>query len=113
MSSEAKYPWLRLLELEFEEESKPAKRKRPGRPRNPFPRKRVRSALTKDEQTALDDLVDVLSEKMGRTIHRGHLISFMTFRLRNQLLRGDELESLEGVDSFVSLAKYLDLHSHK
>ena len=53
-SKEVTYPWLRLLELELGEEPKPVKRKRPGRPKSPFPRKRVRVALTEDETPALD-----------------------------------------------------------
>ncbi len=110
MSSETKYPWLRLLELEFEETPKPVKRKRPGRPRNPFPRKGYKIGLTEDEKTALDELVGVLSERMGRVISRGHLVSFMTFRLRNQLQRDGEYEIEREIDSFVSLSRYLDAH---
>ncbi len=105
---ETTYPWLRLLELELIREPKPAARKRPGRPRNAFPRKRVRTSLTEDEQAALDDLVDLLSQRMGRPIHRGHLIAFMTFRLRSQLQQGDKIVIGEEVDSFAALAKYLD-----
>jgi hypothetical protein len=113
MSGETTYPWLRLLELEFEEEPKPVKRKRPGRPKNPFPRKRVRASLTRDEKAALDELVAVLSERMGRKISRGHLIAFLAFRLRSQLQREGKYEIGEGVDSFVSLARYLDMHTHR
>ncbi len=105
---ELPYPWLRLLELELTQEPKPAKRKRPGRPRNRFPRRRVRSSLTADEQAALDELVDLLAERMGRAIHRGHLIAFMTFRLRSQLQQGDDLALREDIDSFQALARYLD-----
>jgi hypothetical protein len=109
---ETTYPWLRLLELEFEEEPKPIKAKRRGRPRNPFPRKRVRASLTEDEQAALDELVDLLSQHMRRPIHRGHLIAFMTFRLRNQLQQGDRVALDEEINSFVALAKYLDGRMH-
>ncbi len=108
---EPTYPWLRLLELELKQEPRPVKRRRPGRPKNAFPRKRVRSALTEDEQAALDELVELFSERLGRTIHRGHLIAFMTFRLRQQLQRGQEIVIPEEIDSFVALAKYLDSHS--
>lgn len=108
---ETTYPWLRLLELELGEERRPPRRRSPGRPRKAFPRKRVRTSLTQDELTALDDLVEALSEKMERPIHRGHVIAFMTFRLRNQLLRGQEIAIPEDVDSFVGLARYLDSRS--
>lgn len=108
---ETTYPWLRLLELELGEEPRPPKRKPPGRPKKPFPRQRVRMSLTDDELAALDDLVESLSEKMDRSIHRGHLIAFMTFRLRNQLLRGQEIVIPEDVDSFVALARHLDSRS--
>ncbi len=109
--NEPTYPWLRLLELELGEEPKRAKRRRPGRPKKAFPRKRVRSALTEGEQAALDELVEVLSDRMGRPIHRGHVIAFMTFRLRNRLQRGQDISIPEDVDSFVGLAKYLDSRS--
>jgi hypothetical protein len=105
---ETTYPWLRLLELEFGEETKPVKRKRPGRPRKPFPRKRVRVSLTEDETAALDELLDLLAERMGRPIHRGHLVSFLTFRLRNSLQHGDKILLPEDIHSFVDLARYLD-----
>jgi hypothetical protein len=105
---EPTYPWLRLLESELQREPKPSSRKRAGRPRNTFPRRRVRAALTEDEQAALDTLVDALSEHMQRAIHRGHLIAFMTFRLRSQLQRGHEIVLPDDIDSFVALAKYLD-----
>lgn len=108
MPEETKYPWLRLLELELAK-SKPAKKKRPGRPRNPFPRKRVRSALTEDEHAALDDLVRILGERFGKQVHRGHLISFLTFRLREDLQgRGKKLNIPNDIKSFVDLAEYLD-----
>jgi hypothetical protein len=64
--------------------------------------------LTDDELSALDELVDYLSAHMDRPLHRGHLIAFMAFRLRNQLQREDGLKLEDGVDSFMELAKYLD-----
>ena len=105
---EPTYPWLRLLELELEQQPKPVERRRPGRPSNRFPRKRVRMSLTEDEQGALDALVDLLAERMGRGIHRGHLVAFMAFRLQSQLQNGAELALPEGIDSFQALARYLD-----
>ncbi len=107
-AEETIYPWLRLLELELKQEPKPVERKKPGRPKNRFPRKRVRASLTYDEQRALDELVEHLSEQMGRSIHRGHLIAFMTFRLRSKLQRGGELAVRPDIDSFQALARYLD-----
>ena len=108
---EPTYPWLRLLQLELGEEPRPIKRRRPGRPKKAFPRKRVRSSLTQHEQAALDELVELLTKHMGRPIHRGHVIAFMTFRLRNRLQQGQEISIPEDVDSFVGLAKYLDSRS--
>lgn len=103
-----RHPWLRLLELEVtKDEPEPTKRRR-GRPKNPFPRKRVRSSLTEDEKAALDELVELLSEHLGRSLHRGHLIAFMTFRLRDQLRQDGELVLDDDIDSFVDLAEYLD-----
>jgi hypothetical protein len=107
---EKTYPWLRLLELELKQQPRPTKRRRPGRPTNPFPRKRVRSSLTDDEKAALDELVDLFSERMGRSLHRGHVIAFMTFRLRNQLQGDGGLELEDDIDSFAALARYLDAH---
>jgi hypothetical protein len=105
---ETTYPWLRLLELELKQEVKLAKRRRPGRPKNAFPRKRVRASLTDEELAALDGLVDVLSARLGRALHRGHLIAFMTFRLRNQLEQGGQINLPADIDSFAALAKHLD-----
>jgi hypothetical protein len=108
MSEEPKYPWLRLLELEVSD-TKPDKKKKKGRPKNPFPRKRVRSSLTDDEKAALDDLVDMLAERFEKQVHRGHLISFMTFRLRSRLQgQGREIDLPEDIKSFVDLAAHLD-----
>ena len=108
IAKEITYPWLRLLELELQEEPKPVKRTGPGRPKKPFPRKRVRISLTEDEARALDELVQLFAERMGRPIHRGHLISFLLFRLRSRLQQGDKLVLPENVDSFVALARLLD-----
>jgi len=108
MTEKERYPWLRLLELELAE-PKRTETRRPGRPRKPFPRRRVRSALTEDEQATLDDLVDLLSERFGRRVHRGHLIAFLTFRMRSKLQgKNREIVLPEEVDSFVALSKYLD-----
>lgn len=105
---ESTYPWLRLLETELQLDPKPTKRKRAGRPRNPFPRKRVRTSLTASEQAALDELVEILSDRLGRALHRGHVIAFMTFRLRQKLQREHDIVVPEEVDSFIALARYLE-----
>jgi hypothetical protein len=60
-----------------------------GRPRNPFPRKRVVITLTEDEIQALDSLIQNLSPSIPG-IFRGNLISLLVFYLR---------DSLDGVDS--------------
>lgn len=107
-AKEPTYPWLRLLELELKQEPRPVTRRRPGRPKNAFPRRRVRASLTEDEQVALDELVELLSKQLGRAIHRGHLIAFMTFRLRSRLQKGEEIALNKDIDSFQALAKFLD-----
>jgi hypothetical protein len=103
-----KYPWLRLLELELAE-PRPEMKKKRGRPRSPFPRVRMYSSMTGDEVAALDDLVDLVRTRFGRQVHRGHIIAFMTFQLKNKLQgEGRKMELPEEVKSFVGLVEYLD-----
>jgi predicted ArsR family transcriptional regulator len=108
MPEAKKYPWLRLLELELAKE-RPAPPKRRGRPRNAFQRIRVGASMTQDELTALEELVDLLRSRFGKSVHRGHLIAFMTFQLRTRLQgSGRKVDLPAGIDSFVSLAEYLE-----
>ena len=105
-----KYPWLRLLEMERERPDlhpageKEIVNKPRGRPRNPFPRKRVVITLTEDEIQALDSVVQSLSPAIPG-VFRGNLISLLVFYLR---------DSLDGIDinrikSFSDLVKVLDV----
>jgi hypothetical protein len=103
-----KYPWLRLLELELAAPKPEMKRPR-GRPANAFPRVRVGASMTRDELNVLDQIVELLRGRFNRPIHRGHVIAFMAFQLRNRLQgTGRRPELPEEIDSFVALADYLE-----
>jgi hypothetical protein len=102
------YPWLRLLELEVKPTERPALPRGRGRPPNPFPRKAVHVTLTQDELSALDELADLLSERFETGLHRGHVISFLTFYLQSRLLQGKDVRLPAEVKSLMDLAKYLD-----
>jgi hypothetical protein len=102
------YPWLRLLELEVQPEEHPTLARGRGRPPNPFPRKAVHVTLTDGELQSLDDLANILSERMGSRLHRGHIIAFLTFYLRSRLQKGDTLSLPAGIQSLSDLARYLD-----
>ena len=108
MSDSKKYPWLRLLDLQLAE-PKPEPKGKVGRPKSPFPKVRIGASMSEDEVKALDELVDAMSERVERNVHRGHLIAFMTFRTRTLLQgKGNKIEIPESVKSFVDLAEYLD-----
>ncbi len=102
------YPWLRLLELEVQPEEHPALARGRGRPPNPFPRKAVHVTLTDGELQSLDDLANILSERIGGRLHRGHVIAFLTFYLRSRLQKGDTFSLPGGIQSLSDLARYLD-----
>lgn len=102
------YPWLRLLELEVQPEERPALPRGRGRPPNPFPRKAVHVTLTDGELQSLDDLANILSERMGGRLHRGHIIAFLTFYLRSRLQKGNNISLPAGIQSLSDLAGYLD-----
>lgn len=102
------YPWLRLLELEVQPEERPSMPRGRGRPPNPFPRRAIHVTLTDDELAALDALSDQLSERLGTRLHRGHVISFMTFYLHSRLQKNGALSLPPGIDSLTDLARYLD-----
>jgi hypothetical protein len=111
VSDSKKYPWLRLLDLQLAE-PRPERRGKVGRPRSPFPKVRIGASLSQDEVAALDEIVEALSERMERKVHRGHLIAFMAFRTREQLQgKGKKVEIPASVKSFVDLAEYLDSKS--
>jgi hypothetical protein len=108
MPEAKKYPWLRLLELELAKE-RPVPAKHRGRPRSAFPRIRVGASMTQDELEALEELVELLRSRFAKSIHRGHLIAFMTFQLRSRLQGGGRKVDLpEEITSFVALADYLE-----
>ena len=102
------YPWLRLLELEVQPTERQLPRRGRGRPPNPFPRKSVHVTLTDTELAALDELARLFSDRLGPHLHRGHVISFMTFYLRSRLQAGGTIRLPDGVNSLSDLAKYLD-----
>lgn len=107
------YPWLRLLDLDFQRGERPSVKRGRGRPRNPFPREAVHITLTSDELATLDALVELLSKTMKGSVHRGNLIAFMAFRLYDQLTRAAEATSLEQVENFTRLAAFLDQNCAK
>jgi hypothetical protein len=108
MTETKKYPWLRLLELELAAPRTEIKRRR-GRPPSAFSRVRVGASMTPDELAVLEQMVELLRQRFKRPIHRGHVIAFMTFQLRNSLQgSGRRVELPEEIDSFVALADYLE-----
>jgi hypothetical protein len=107
------YPWLRLLDLDFQRSERQGAPRGRGRPRNPFPRQAVHVTLTSDELAALDAVVDLLAKTMAGSVHRGNLIAFMTFRLYDQLTHTPDGNPPEGVDTFTRLAAFLDAHTTK
>jgi hypothetical protein len=111
VSENKKYPWLRLIDLQLAE-PRPEPKGKVGRPRNPFPKTRIGASMSDDEIAALDEIVEAMSERMGRKVHRGHVIAFMAFRTRDQLLgKGKKVDIPDAVRSFVDLAAYLDSKS--
>lgn len=102
------YPWLRLLELEVQPTERPSLPRGRGRPPNPFPRKAIHVTLTEDELAALDELARVLSAGFDTSLHRGHVISFLTFYLQSRLLQGKDVRLPADVKSLTDLARYLD-----
>ena len=110
MTETKKYPWLRLLELELATPKIDVRRRR-GRPRSAFPRVEKRVSMTPDELAVLDQIVDLLRARFKGHIHRGHVIAFMSFQLRNRLQGNARRPELpEEIDSFVDLAEYLEAH---
>lgn len=108
VSEGKKYPWLRLLDLQLAE-PRPEPKGKVGRPRSPFPKVRIGASMSEDEVAAIDEIVEAMSARAGRKIHRGHVIAFMAFRTRDQLLgKGKKIEIPGDVKSFVDLAEYLD-----
>lgn len=103
-----RYPWLRLLELEFQPSEHPSPRRGRGRPPSPFPRKAVHVTLTEDELGTLDELADLLSDRLESRLHRGHVIAFLVFYLSSRLQIGDNLSLPPDVNSLTELARYLD-----
>lgn len=108
MTEPKKDPWLRLLDLRDATPKAEVKRKR-GRPRSAFPRVEVSTSMTPDELAMLNQVVELLRERLKRPVRRGDVIAFMTFQLRKKLQgSGKRLELPEEIDSFVALAEYLE-----
>lgn len=102
------YPWLRLLEMEVQPIEHAQPRRGRGRPPNVFRRKPVHITLTDDELEALDSIANLLSERFGTRLHRGHVIAFMVFYLRSQLLQGNDIALPAEVNTLSDLARYVD-----
>ncbi len=108
VSEGKKYPWLRLLDLQLAE-PRPEPKGKVGRPRSPFPKVRIGASMSEDEVAAIDEIVEAMSARVGRKVHRGHVIAFMAFRTRDQLQgKGKKIDIPDDVKSFVDLAAYLD-----
>ncbi len=108
VSEGKKYPWLRLLDLQLAE-PRPEPKGKVGRPRSPFPKVRIGASMSEDEVAAIDEIVEAMSARVGRKIHRGHVIAFMAFRTRDLLQgKGKKIEIPSDIKSFVDLAEYLD-----
>jgi hypothetical protein len=57
--------------------------------------------MSEDEVAAIDEVVEAMSARVGRKIHRGHVIAFMAFRTRDQLQgKGKKIEIPSDVKSF-------------
>jgi len=69
----------------------------------------VSTSMTPDELAMLNQVVELLRERLKRPVRRGDVIAFMTFQLRKKLQgSGKRLELPEEIDSFVALAEYLE-----
>lgn len=92
------YPWFALLELEMSrgsQEVQEAPKPKRGRPSSGLVRKKVGLYQTDDQLQMLDGIIQLLEERLGRSISRGTMVSFMTVRLMVLL------ESQAGVDGKV------------
>jgi len=108
MSKKTDYPWERLLDAEIYPK-RPKIRKKVGRPKNPFPRKRLRYSATDDEENMINDLTALFKERIGNKVDRGHVIAFMQSDLRRRLTgKGGKIELPDNITSFVDLAEYLE-----
>jgi len=103
------YPWLQLLDVEAQTQSRRADRKRRrGRPKKLFARKKASLTLTDDEKAVIDEVLQAVAQRFGRSVSRGQLFGFLAFRLQSELLQDGGLALPEEVNSFTTLAKYLD-----
>jgi hypothetical protein len=103
------YPWFALLDLEIatEKAAPPARVK--GRPRAPFQKTKVTMTMTPDQLQMLDRLIAAFQTKMGKSIPRGTLVSFLVYQMMSQL--GDEegnIDLPDHVTNFTTLADYVE-----
>jgi hypothetical protein len=110
------YPWFALLEMETSESDKGQVEKAPqakrGRPSSGLVRKRVGFYQTEDQIQMLDELIQTLEEKLGKSISRGTMISFMTIRLmillESQAGENGKVQIPEDVKSLTAFAEWLE-----
>lgn len=103
------YPWFALLDLEISTEKAPPPAREKGRPRAPFQKTKVTLTMTPDQLQMMDNLISALQAKMGRSIPRGTLVSFLVYQIMQQL--GDEQGTIElpdHVTNFTKLAEYVE-----
>lgn len=108
------YPWFALLEMESSEGEKGEKAPlaRRGRPSSGLVRKRVGFYQTEDQIQMLDELIQVLEDKLGKSISRGTMISFLTIRLmillESQAGEDGKVQIPENVKSLTAFAEWLE-----
>lgn len=110
------YPWFALLEMESSEGEKGQVEKAPlarrGRPSSGLVRKRVGFYQTEDQIQMLDELIQVLEDKLGKSISRGTMISFLTIRLmillESQSGEDGKVQIPENVKSLTAFAEWLE-----
>lgn len=103
------YPWFALLDLEIATEKAPPPAREKGRPRAPFQKTKVTLTMTPDQLQMMDKLIAALQTKMGKSIPRGTLVSFLVYQMMHQL--GDEQGNIELPDhitNFTTLADYVE-----
>lgn len=110
------YPWFALLDMETSEGEKISVETEPqakrGRPRSGLVRKRVGFYQTEDQIQMLDELIEILEQRLGKKISRGTMISFMTVRLiillESQAGEDGKIQIPEEVKSLTGFAEWLE-----
>ena len=110
------YPWFALLDMETSDGEKGQAESAPqvkrGRPSSGLVRKRVGFYQTEDQIQMLDELIQILEQKLGKKISRGTMISFMTVRLmillESQAGENGKVQIPEEVKSLTGFAGWLE-----